>query len=358
MSIDYLALPNLPGFKSHGVVKTSKKQCFTFVNGQIFLKDDALPALSVAEEGSVQSIGQSQSTALRSLKSRSGVENVNVTLTFQAYFEEVTLRGEIEDRQVRKVNIYFFVENGTIAIVERPQMNSGIPQGTLVRRSIVHKADGTPFQAEDLRLGEDIVIYGRRYKLVDCDHATRKYFRRYLQVSESAALSVPTDDYAEFRKTLEPSHDTAWGKFHSRKNDGKRYQEARMGNNPDSNKGREGFIRYGEKTLQFLCVWDNTMTMYGDRVEFSLVYHLCDDTIEIFSCPSANSGKDQFSRLLKRSKLPKLFGGLRGLQDGSDEPAYYHWTDIFIGMELDVYARRLRVMDSDNRCVKKGKGRF
>ena len=353
------SLPNLPGYRYQPSKSTqanpgAKKSAFTFVRGEIFLKDDNLPPTSGSiEHGSVASIGAASSAQSKRAKSRGGGnENVNVTLTFQAYFEELAEKGDGHELRVRRCNIYYFLENGTMAIVEKPQLNSGIPQGTLVRRGIVHKPDGEAYGPEDLKLGEEIVVYGRRFKLVDCDAATRKYMRRNFNNAEpSTAVTYPVDDYEEFRKTIQKdtSGGAAWGQFNIKKNDGTRYQQAKMGCNPDANKGKEGFIRYGDKTLQFLCVWDNTHAMYGDRVQFSVVYHLCDDTFEIYSLPGANGNKESFSRLLKRAKLPKHFGGLRGLQEPQpDESTFYHWTDIFIGIEIDVYSRLLRVIDADS----------
>lgn len=344
-----IALPNLPGYSAHKPNTGAKTQSFTFVNGEIFLKDGALPALdpgkSLEDTQSVTNIGASQMLSKKTIKRD---DQVNITLTFQAYFEEEAEAGEKNEVRIRKCNIYFFLENSTMCIVEKPQMNSGIPQGTLVRRSICHKPDGTAYGPEDLRLGDDIIVYGRSYKLVDCDNATRKYLRRMLAVNEASALDVPSDDYEKFRKTIQPDlSDETWGRFNCKKNEGTKYQQAKMGCNPDANNGREGFIRYGDKTIQFLCVWDNTGTMYGDRVQFSLVYHLCDDTVEIYSLPAANGTKEQFSRLLKRSQLPLFFGGLRDLQADRSQDKFFHWTDFYIGLEMDVYARTLRIVDAD-----------
>eukprot|EP00605_Chrysophyceae_sp_TOSAG23-4_P002829 GSChrysophyteH1.ASY1.ANO1.3114.1 assembled CDS len=325
-NLSSVPLPNLPGFKPYRVPKGQKTKAFTFVNGQIFMKDEALPPVEkgAAESQSVVNIGAAGSSMLASKKTQKS-ENINITLTFQCYFEEVYEKGDQEEVRIRKCNMYYFLENGTMAIVEKPQLNSGIPQGTLVRRGIVHKENGEAYGPQDFRLGHDIMVYGRAYRLVDCDNATRKYLRRHMQVNESQALEVPVDEYDEFRKTIQPDlSDETWG-----------------------------FIRYGDKTVQFKCVWDNTGTMYGDRVGFSLVYHLCDDTVEIFSLPNKNAGgKEQFSRLLKRSQLPLFFGGLRDLQAPRDQEKYYHWTDFYIGLEMDVYARTLRVVDADNSTRK------
>lgn len=350
MNLATVPLPNLPGFKPYKVPKGQKTKAFTFVNGQIFMKDESLPPVEkgAAESQSVTNIGAAGTSIIANKKSLKS-ENINITLTFQCYFEEVYEKGDQDEVRIRKCNMYYFLENSTMAIVEKPQLNSGIPQGTLVRRGVVHKEDGSPYTPDDFRLGHEIMVYGRNYKIVDCDNATRKYLRRNMQINESQRLDVPVDDYDEFRKTIQPDlSDETWGRFNCKKNEGTKYQQAAMGCNPDANNGREGFIRYGEKTVQFKCVWDNTGTMYGDRVGFSLVYHLCDDTVEIFSLPNKNAGgKEMFSRLLKRSQLPLFFGGLRDLQAARDQEKYYHWTDFYIGLEMDVYARTLRVVDAD-----------
>jgi hypothetical protein len=76
---------------------------------------------------------------------------------------------------------------------------------------------------------------------------------------------------------------------------------------------------------------------------------LADDTVEIFSISSANSAsKDQFTRLLQRSKLPKQFA-FKNVGDHYDTAtsAFYSWTDLAIGLEINVYARNLRIIDAD-----------
>jgi hypothetical protein len=346
--LDLVPLPNLPGYKPNKQKSGSKVKSFDLVNGEIFLVENTLPKIeqSLEDSRSILNIGAGNTAGGK----MAAEENVNITLTFQAYFEEMVDMGDGEEMRIRKCNIYFFMENGTITVVEKPQMNSGLAQGTLVRKGIVHDANGKALTPDDFRLGAEVTMYGRAYKIVDCDAATRKYMRRNYGHDAEEGGSVPIDDYAEFRKTIQPDlSDIKWGRFNCKKNDGTKYQQAKMGCNPDANNGREGFIRYGDKTINFLLVWDNTGTMYGDRVKFRMKYYLCDDTVEIFSIPNPTSGqKDTFSRLLKRSKLPLFFGGLRDLQAPRDQERFFHWTDFYIGLELDVYARTLRCVDADN----------
>lgn len=276
---------------------------------------------------------------------------------------------------MRKANIYYYEEDGTMNIVERPQLNSGVPQGTLVKRALVWKKNGTPVVPNDFKIGEDLEVFGIRYRILDCDSATRRYLEQASGAGSPGKASLAGDSVgfddlaslgdasgppageewgqldqsAEFDatgvpQTSGPADD--WGKFRSKKNSNKIFMEARLGNTVN-NKGREGFIRFGNKTLKFRCVWDNTGKLYGDFMEYSLVYYLSDDTVEIFSVSSVN--KDQFTRLLQRSKLPKQFE-FRNVGDHYDTAtsAFYSWTDLTIGLELNVYARNLRIIDADS----------
>lgn len=160
-SIDHNFLPNLPGFRPHEFKTGSKKSYFGIVNGQIIEKEPALPMLGNGDmdDASVNSIGNS-TASLNKRKPRMG--DSNLTLTFQAYFEERPIDSHAG--QIRKCNVYFFTEDGSLKIVEKPQLNSGVSQGTLVRRAIIPKPDGSVISEYDLVIGEDIIVYGRKYR--------------------------------------------------------------------------------------------------------------------------------------------------------------------------------------------------
>jgi hypothetical protein len=163
----------------------------------------------------------------------------------------------------------------------------------------------------------------------------------------AGSLTVPPDSYQEYRASLQPAVDDAeWGKFHSKKNDNKTFVEAKNGHYVD-NRGREGFIRFGNRNLKFKCLWDNTGNLYGDVCEFSLCYFLSDDTFEINSVSNPNKKEQTPAKLLKRSKLPKNFANNMNLGDRPKSANFFHWTDLHIGMYLEVYGRRLQVIDAD-----------
>jgi hypothetical protein len=162
-SIDANFLPNLPGFRGHAPKNGTKKHFFSIVNGQIIEKEGVFPMIGNGEmdDASVNSIGNG-TASLNKRKARIG--NNNLTLTFQAYFEERPFDSNPNNAQIRKCNVYFFVEDGSLKIVEKPQLNSGVSQGTLVRRAVIPKPDGSAITEYDLVVGQDLVVYGRTFR--------------------------------------------------------------------------------------------------------------------------------------------------------------------------------------------------
>jgi hypothetical protein len=349
-------LPNLPGFRPKEQPVVIRPVSFEVVDGHMFTRENALPLIgngSIAggnstmggglEETSMSSIGAM--TRITKSRCRSPLRHQSSTLTFQAYFEESPSFGpEIGQKRIRRCSIIFSVHDGKMTIVEKPQNNSGMTQGTLVKKAYVLKPDGTPYSQDDLHVGESINVYGREYFIVDCDAYTRRYLGGYGgDLGESS--EVPNDVFSASLTRTQYDGDT-WGKYHSKRNQNKTFMEAMLGNTVN-NKGREGYMNYGTRTLRFQCVWDNTSTLYGDRLQYSLKYYLCDDTLEIFSVP-AGAVKEQFTRLLKRTKLPKSAVALKSLGEAMDDDCY-KWRDFYIGMELSLYGRVLRIADTDER---------
>jgi hypothetical protein len=331
-------LPNLPGYRPKKQPTGFKKSHFEFVEGSSFLKDDATPSYvpslgGLNDEESTLSIG--------ALKKKTAVQDFGVVLTYNAFFEEKPDSLQAGQRQIRKVRIFYYLEDDTIKIVEKPEINSGTTQGTQVGRGIISKPDGTPISLFDLRLGEDIIIFGKIYRIHDCDAATRAYLAD-LGFDDLAPRDMPEDSYQKYRRSLQAGNvGDNWSKFHSKKNDTKTFAEAMQGRLVD-NSGREGFMKYGKTTLNFKCVWDNTHNLYGDRLEFALAYYLSDDTIEILSLESK-------MKLLKRSKLPKEFASVMTLGERPKKEEFFQFEDLYIGLELEVYGRRLQLCDADGK---------
>lgn len=87
--------------------------------------------------------------------------------------EEVAISAE-EHYRIRQVGLYYYLEDDSMCIIEPKVKNSGLLQGKLMRRHRVPKNEhGDYYHWKDLNLGIDLTIYGRTYRLVNCDSFTK-----------------------------------------------------------------------------------------------------------------------------------------------------------------------------------------
>ena len=84
----------------------------------------------------------------------------------------------MENYRIRKLVIYYFLEDRSILMVEPKMVNSGTMQGAFLNRQMVLKQDGSdmPFEPMDFKVGLDIGICGRSIRIYDCDQYTREFF--------------------------------------------------------------------------------------------------------------------------------------------------------------------------------------
>jgi EF-hand domain-containing protein 1 len=337
-------LPSLPGYKVNIPKTGPRQQLFETREGYKFVKE----LRNSSSSSSPNLIGFNPTASIASLGTSSSSKCFpslaldSLVLNFTAIVHEPGA-GSSSIKQ-RRCSILYHVDDDTIKIVEHPQLN--VPPSTLLRRSIILKEDNTPLLLDDLQYGEDIVIYGRCYSIINCADSTRRYLESIGRTNLPPRRDLEDDDERSWSKTGPMPE---WGTFRREKNNLKIFMEAKLGNTVN-NTGREGFNEFGNRILKFLCVWDDTEKLYGDTQEFVLVYHLSDDTIEIFNKPGI--GKEQFPKLVKRAPLLKDYGFLSSTASagasGAGEEQYYHWSDLFIGADINVYSRLLHIIDADN----------
>ena len=99
-------------------------------------------------------------------------------LRFFGYFKESVVESRLENFRIRKLIIYYFLEDRSILMVEPKMVNSGTMQGSFLNRQMVLKQDGSdmPFEPTDFRVGLDIGICGRAIRVYDADEYTRAFF--------------------------------------------------------------------------------------------------------------------------------------------------------------------------------------
>ncbi|XP_078612386.1 EF-hand domain-containing family member C2-like [Branchiostoma floridae x Branchiostoma japonicum] len=277
-------------------------------------------------------------------------------LSFDAYFQEAVNEKREEQFRVRKCKVYFYLEDDSIQVNEPQVKNSGIPQGTLIRR---HRIPLPPpnedeyYTVEHFNVGKEIEFYGRTFKLTNCNQFTANFLRK-LGVQVNLPENTPSDPYSGYRQQLDDS-----------------MQPLRPYERYDTLKQ---FLDNDGKVLRFYCYWDDSDAMFGDSREMVMHYFLADDTIEIREKITPNSGRDAAPKFLNRARLPKnaptplnqpgektdrtvlnVFGPtghggryiLDSLKTGAVHLDFYHDGDLTIGSVINVWGRKMVICDCD-----------
>jgi hypothetical protein len=371
--------PAIPGFRPNDPScrpPSAKNQSLTFVNGYMMVRyplsngngtiNSALSRPSTAAPiGTTKEVSDPTDVSGRYSFHRKKVDRSNSNiplpfcpssslppflehdrrvLLFNAYYEENVLQSAIEDKRVLVSEIYFYVEDGTIEIIQTKQENSGIPQGVFLRRSKVPKPGSSRFyEINDLKIGNEVMIYGRKFHIVSCNGSTNEYVmdRHGWDADEVKQLPLPRDHFAESIKAKMRRESGVPGVDRKRKmNDLKLVMESMLGKE-SSITDRGMFLECGTDALCFHVIWDDRERLYGDIQYFRLFYHLADDTIEIMRAQAkSNDGRDGFTKLLKRSKLPKS-----GMPSTGSE--FYTWKDLAIGESVNVFGRMMLLAKCD-----------
>ncbi|EDV26223.1 EF-hand domain-containing family member C2 [Trichoplax sp. H2] len=276
-------------------------------------------------------------------------------LRFDAYFQEAVQERREENYRIRMCKVLFYLEDDTIQVVESQQRNSGMPQGTILRRhriALPSPNDDEFYSVDHFNIGNELSFYGKTFKIVDCDVFTRNFLKK-LGVKLNDPIGAPKDPYTEHRRKLDDS-----------------MQPRRPYEKEDNLKQ---FLEHDRHVLRFYCLWDDTENMFGDEREMILHFFLADETIEIREAIPPNAGRDTTSIFIHRQKLPRgptpllqpgektnrtvlnVFGtASRGgryiidsLKTGSIASDFYTERDLAIGNVLNVYGRRFLLCDCD-----------
>ncbi|CAH1368316.1 hypothetical protein MTP99_009686 [Tenebrio molitor] len=275
-------------------------------------------------------------------------------LCFDAFFKETLQEVRGAPYAVRRVKIYFFLEDGTIQVTEPKVENSGIAQGTLICRHRIRfppPMDDNFHEMIDLNIGKEVEFYGRVFKITNCDRFTRNFLNR-CGIAVPDSLNMPGDPYLELR-----IQETGTGKKKGKK------KEDALGK----------FLANDRKVLRFYGYWDDQETVFGYLHRLEILYYLADDTIEIREVSSESCTKTTTFIFLHRDKIPKTYNGLPnpganctstvlnvlgpGLQGGRfikdplscgvEVTEYYCEKDLFIGSVINCYGRKLVLSDCD-----------
>ncbi|CAH8430283.1 unnamed protein product [Schistosoma intercalatum] len=354
-----MALPLLPGYnfnRNIGKEKFHKSHYLKLEGDEAYMHGDdkpgiggeKLPGQRIDAPTSIYSSGMgSQFPAWLAFDKQA--------LSFDAYFQESVNERREEQYRIRKCKILFYPEDDTIQVVEPRIANTGMAQGTIIKRHRISKPvpnEHLYYTVHDFNVGKEFVAYGKTFRIVSCDQFTSNFLRK-LGIKLGKPESIPDDPYSIHRKAFTES-----------------MQPLRPYERMD--KLRQ-FLDHDRHVLRFFCFWDDTESLYGDPREMILNYFLADDTIEIREIIPANSGRDAVPCFLRRQKLPRTIasiplpgvvtdrtllnvfghpqrGGhyiLDSLKLGAPKDDFYKDHDFTIGANINVYGRKFLICDCD-----------
>lgn len=255
-------------------------------------------------------------------------------LRFFAYFKQTVHESPAEYFRVRPVDIYYYLEDDSISVVEPHVENSGMPQGKLIKRQRLPKNDqGDNWHWKDLNNGNNATFYGKVFHIVNCDKFTKDFLESEgLEVNPSEEM--PTDPYIERRK------DAA---------------ALRTYQTPSAFDKTKQFLEMDRKVLRFYCVWDDRDNMFGETRPYVIHYYLVDDTLEVREVHTPNDGRDPFPVLIGRHKVPKnrynvesSFPAVVMELSDNEIKEYYTPKDFKLGATVPIYGRKFLIYDCDN----------
>ncbi|XP_042644745.1 EF-hand domain-containing family member C2 isoform X1 [Tyto alba] len=356
-----MALPLLPGASGHrsiGKEKFHKSQHWGYCNNVAMLLGEDKPGIG-GEPLPGQKLKPTYSVFPEGMGSGAPawVAFDKQILSFDAYFEEEVPDKNQELYRIRHCKIYFYLEDDTIQVIEPQVKNSGITQGTIVRR---HRIPLPPPQEDQFytihhfNINIEVILYARKYKIIDCDQFTKNFLRK-MGVRLNPPTGRPDDPYTKERQKILDS-----------------MKPLRPYERIDTLKQ---FLEHDGHVLRFFCVWDDPESMFHDPRELVLHYYLSDDTIDIKEIIPVNSGRDAVPLFLRRDKLPKyaptglyqpgtitsrtvlnVFGKLVGnrghyildnRKTGAVHQEFYKDSDLKIGAVINVWGRKIILCDCD-----------
>lgn len=175
---------------------------------------------------------------------------------------------------MRKCILYFYLEDDTMHIIENRVENSGIPQGVFLKRHKlpVQGKQDTTYKWNDLCLGMNLNVYGRVFRIIDCDDFTRQFYSDQ-GADLGRAEGWPEDTFAHTRAMINFKQNPPDLAEH------KNYIEVMLkGGRP--NKNLESFIKNDRNVLSFAIRWSDTSYDGGEKF-YTLNFFLSDNSVEV-----------------------------------------------------------------------------
>lgn len=366
--LDPKKIPNLPGnritpFKT----KHSKSQCFGFVNGQRMenregLSYDRAKFVKAPKQADTWRQGSLPNSSYKDVFAAPKQEWEMApawdvfdrhVLRFYGFTKEVMTETNLENHRVRKVKILYYLEDDTAQMMEPKVECSGTQvfasagglhdkglSSCILRRHRIPVYDGSSKEAyltvHHLRLGEDVEIYGRSFRLTDCDPFTREYYQSIgcPQPTEYSPREPPSDPFETMKAQKT-------GSVFPPKTVEKYHMETMLGGG-HCNRDMQKFLETSDKVCRFYAMVNDLNTAQYERRPFIVLFFLVDDSVEIREQYPLNCGRENFPLFYRRNQMVRS-GDLQ--VRGPMDPAYK--KDEFLGICDFAVGKTVRMCNMD-----------
>eukprot|EP01060_Flectonema_neradi_P012676 TRINITY_DN19437_c0_g2_i1.p1 TRINITY_DN19437_c0_g2~~TRINITY_DN19437_c0_g2_i1.p1 ORF type:complete len:885 (+),score=165.70 TRINITY_DN19437_c0_g2_i1:234-2657(+) len=290
--------------------------------------------------------------------------------------------------EIRKVIVSVFPHDETVRVVEPRAPNSGLQGGVLVSRhripasaeskqkrsqlagsddNVINSQPDDHLNPNDFVVGDDVLIYGKRITLVDCDGFTRELLSA---VGCPAADPIPFPDnsyacdLADSLHVTSKSNRTAtnYADYDLRKTHEHSAKGRIVSHYPSDIQRVQKFLAGDSQVCRYWAIWNDTDNPHGEMRRFEIRYYLQDGTAEILENLQPNSGREPCRSFCARRRLPKpgmatgadLTFSSRANGFRYDAPAgvkesdcYYDDMDLRIGETITIFGRKLDIYSCD-----------
>ncbi|KAG9282335.1 EF-hand domain-containing protein 1 [Astyanax mexicanus] len=252
-------------------------------------------------------------------------------LRFYGYYKEEVLHSPNEHFYVQPVVIYYYLEDDSICVMKPKLKNTNEKEIKQIKRHRLPKNQpGEHYHWKDFNLAMDMIVYNTVYRITNCDPFTQEFME-----SQGIVLNdpeqIPGDPHSsrQTQPQLPDISSTNYDRF-------------------------KQFLTMDRKVLRFFAVWDDSDSLYGEKLEVIVHYYLVDDSVEIRIVQESNSGRDTVPVLLHRQKIPKdikevcqPFPSCVLEVSPQDVQEFYSPKNFRVGEELRLMGKRFLLYDCD-----------
>lgn len=284
------------------------------------------------------------------------VRDSGKVLRFYSLLDE---RGKVTGGIVRKLELLYFVEDDSIAVVERATSNEAVPslflsRGWLPKEGSVAKANELTFAhringmrepyvgpeghytARDLSVGVTINLLGRSVFLYDCDAYTRSYYLEAFGVKLPDAVECLNEYGLSSKSQVTAFRNTATPAFVPPSTTA---PVVVVGEGDSANNKHKE--QRTKDTLRFLLLFAPPCSTAERQRRFTLTYYTETGEAMVYESPIRNSGY-LGGCFCTRKRLPK---------PSSPPDTFYTLADIFIGNVIVVNGHKFEVVNMDEHTA-------